>query len=193
MRRFLVPIMVVLVVAALPSLAQDKPELSARAGIGTDLNLGIAVGGGLGWILRFPGWPPVEAGIDLYYYHGVDSSQEMVGPSLNTYNDTTTLMVYAVSANLLHSYAPGQRGLYYITGLGLGAVSVDWIHQSPQDTSYNDSGDYTGGGLLINLGLAYAFGSGFELRLLAPILVFRGPLDTLGFSPMLNLAASLRF
>jgi len=193
MRRALLPFLAALVLAALPAPAQERPSLSARAGVGTDINLGIAVGGGIGWLVEFPGLPPVDFGLDLYYYHGVYSSQEQVGMSLNTYNDTTTLMVYAVSANFLHGFRPGERGFYYITGIGAGAVSVDWIHQSPQDPSYNDSGDYTGGGLLVNLGVAYAFGSGLEVRLLAPILVFNGPLDTLGFAPMLNLAAVLRF
>jgi len=173
--------------------AEDNPLFSLRAGIGTDINLGIAAGAGLGYLTEFSGLPPLEFGIDFYYYHGLDSSEELVGTSLNTYNDTTTLLVYAVIANFLHGYKPGTRGFYFITGIGAGAVSVDWIYQSPQDTSYNDSGSYTGGGLLVNPGIAYSFGGAFEIRLQAPILIFDGPLDTVGFAPMLNLAASLRF
>lgn len=193
MRRMFLGLAVFVAMAGAPAAAQDPPGFSARVGVGTDINLGLAVGGGAGYLVDFAGLPPVEFGIDLYYYHGTETSREQVGPSLNTYNDTTTLVVYAVTANFLHAYAPRTKGFYYLTGLGVGAVSVDWIHQSADDPSYNDSGDYTGAGLLVNLGLSYAFGSGFELRLQAPILVFDGPLDQVGFAPMLNAAAVLRF
>ena len=193
MKRLCGLFLIVLAGAGFAAAAEKDPVFSARAGVGTDINLGIAVGGGAGYLQRFQGMPPVDFGIDLYYYHGTSSSKEQVGTHLNTYNDTTTLMVYAVSANFLHNYHPGQKGFYFITGVGVGAVSVDWVHQSPQDASYNDSGDYTGGGLLLNLGATYAFGPGFELRLLAPILVFQGPLGAVGFAPMLNLAGVFRF
>jgi hypothetical protein len=193
MRNRLVFALAVLVLAVLPALAQEKGALSARAGLGTDINLGIAVGGGLGYLMEFPSLPPVDFGFDFYYSHSVANSQEMVGTSLNDYKDTSTLMVYAVSANLLYKYRPGARGFYFITGMGVGAVSVDWIHDSPQDASYRDSGKYTAAGLLVNLGAAYAFGTGLELRLAAPILVFNGPLGSVGFAPMLNLAAAMRF
>lgn len=169
------------------------PAFSARAGLGTDINLGVAVGGGLGWLKEFAGLPPVDFGIDFYYYHGTEVSEEQVGPSLNTYEDTTTLMVFAVSADFLHDYEAGSRGFYYLTGLGAAALSVEWVGFSADDISYNDSRDYASAGLLVKLGAAYAFGSGLELRLVAPILVFEGPQDSLGFAPMLNLAAALRF
>jgi hypothetical protein len=193
MRRILAFILIALAPAAIPASAQEGGALSARAGLGTDINLGIAVGGGLGYLMEFPGLPPVDFGFDFYYYHGVDSSQETVGAFLRHYNDTSTLMVYAVGANLLHGYRPGEAGFYFITGLGAGAVSVDWIHESPDDPTYNDSGDYIAAGLLVNLGAAYAFGTGLELRLAVPVLVFNGPLDTVAFAPMLNIAAALRF
>ncbi|MBL8966084.1 MAG: hypothetical protein JNG85_03685 [Spirochaetaceae bacterium] len=195
MRRTFFGLAIFLVLAGLPAAAaaESSPGFTARVGIGTDINLGLAVGGGAGFVVEFAGLPPAEFGVDLYYYHGTETSQEQVGPSLNTYHDTSTLVVYAVTANFLHSYAPRTRGFHYLTGFGVGAVSVDWIHTSTDDPSYNDSGDYTGAGLLVNLGLSYAFGSGFELRLQAPILVFDGPLDTVGFAPMLNAAAVLRF
>ena len=193
MKRLFGLFLIAVVGAAFATAVEKNPIFSARAGVGTDINLGIAVGGGVGYLQRFSGMPPVDFGIDFYYYHGTYSSKEQVSTHLNTYNDTTTLMVYAVSANFLYNFHPGQKGFYFITGVGAGAVSVDWVHQSPQDTSYNDSGDYTSGGLLLNLGATYAFGPGLEVRLLAPILVFSGPLGAVGFAPMLNLAAVYRF
>lgn len=183
----------ILILLSLFASAEDNPRFSIKAGIGTDINLGIATGGGLGFLMDSVSMNPLELGIDYYYYHGIDSSKEQVGSSLNTYNDTTTLRVYAVSANFLHGYQKGLNGFYLITGIGAGAVSVDWILESPQDTSYNDSGSFTGGGLLMNLGVSYAIGRGFEIRLLAPILMFQGPQDSVAFAPMLNLAAAMRF
>lgn len=186
-----------LALASLPAAAEESspqsPVFSARAGLGTDINLGVAVGGGFGWLKEFAGLPPVDFGIDFYYYDGTEISEEQVGPSLNTYEDKTTLMVFAVSADFLHGYEAGARGFYYLTGLGAAAVSVEWVGYSADDPSYNDSRDYASAGLLVKLGVAYAFGKGLELRLVAPILVFEGPQDSLGFAPMLNLAAALRF
>lgn len=193
MKKILCMIFAVLVLPAFPAVSKENPVFSVKAGIGTDVNLGIALGGGFGYLMEFSGMPPLEVDIDYYYYHGLDTSKEQVGNSLNTYNDTTTLRVFAVTANLLHGFQPEKAGFYFITGAGAGAVSLDWKHQSPEDTSYNDSGSSNGGGILVNLGAVYAFGRGFEIRLLAPILVFNGPLDTLGFAPMLNLTAALRF
>ena len=197
MRLKLLAALAVLALASLPAAAEEGspqgPVFSARAGLGTDINLGIAVGGGFGWLKDFPGLPPVDFGVDFYYYHGTERTEEMVSTFLRHYEDTTTLMVFAVSADLLHDYVAGRRGFYYLTGLGAAAVSVEWVGYSADDPSYNDSRDYASAGLLVKLGLAYAFGSGLELRLVAPILVFEGPQDSLGFAPMLNLAAALRF
>jgi hypothetical protein len=191
MKRFFGLFLVALAVAA-PAVAEGDPVFSARAGVGTDINLGIAVGGGVGYLQRFQGLPPVDFGLDLYYSHSVYSEQS--GAKNYTYTETTTLVVYAVTANFMHGYHPGQKGFYFHTGVGVGAVSVDWDHYSPQDTSgYNASGKYTGAGLLVNLGASYAFGSGLEARLQAPILVFNGPLGAVGFAPMLNLVAAMRF
>ena len=197
MRQTLLAALAVLALASLPAAAEEGspqgPSFSARAGLGTDINLGVAVGGGFGWLKDFPGLPPVDFGIDFYYYHGTERTEEMVSTFLRHYEDTTTLTVFAVSADLLHDYEAGRKGFYYLTGLGAAAVSVEWVGYSADNPSYNDSRDYASAGLLVKLGLAYAFGSGLELRLVAPILVFEGPQDSLGFAPMLNLAAALRF
>lgn len=162
-----------------------------HAGVGTDISLGLAFGGGVSYILMSGENSGMEFGLDLYYSHSdTTSTEEWNGYD---YRDVTTTIFFAVSYNNLFNYMPDKTGLYFLIGTGAGAASVSWEGSSTDDPSYNDSWDRIGGGFLVNLGLGWTFGNGFELRLQLPVMLIVGAFDSLLPVPMLNAAAGIRF
>lgn len=177
------------VTLAIAASAQGIEGIGVHGGVGTDVQLGLGVGGGASILLPNSGRTPIEVGLDFYYSNTSVTTHS--GTMNYAYTDDTVLSLFAVTADWLYSYEQGRKGIFYIAGIGAAGANVSWTHSSPQDTTYNDSGSYTGGGLLAVPGIGYAFGTGLELRLQLPILVVFG--ETTLFSPMLNLVAGYRF
>ena len=53
MKRLFGLFLIAVVGAAFATAVEKNPIFSPRAGVGTDINLGIAVGGGVGYLQRF--------------------------------------------------------------------------------------------------------------------------------------------
>ncbi len=166
---------------------QNSGKFSIKAGIGTDINLGLGYGGGIGFI--FPD-SKIELNVVLFGHHSEETTEEF-----NTYNETTDLFVYGIIADYLIGYSEEGSGVYGIVGFGFSAVSVEWEESSPTDVSLgtplpgggskqSDSG--TGGGSVINAGFGYSFGNKIHLRAEFPVIVsFAPPGESAGVAPTL--------
>lgn len=166
-----------------------------RAGVGTDINLGIAYGFGINKLFL----ERLEVGAYLYGSHSEETSEE----GMHEYDETTDVIVFGVLANFLGRYQQDTACLYYLGGFGLGIFSVDWEEESDTDTSLGDplpgggsrqSSDGTAVGTIFNLGLGYNFQSNFDLRFEIPIFVmFSAPGEASAFVPTFTLTAGYRF
>jgi hypothetical protein len=131
----------------------------------------------------------VELGFNFFFSSYNETSTD--GPYDYVYHDKATTLIFAVAGNALYNYDPQKSGVYTLTGIGAGGVNINWEKSSTDDPTYNDSGDDTGGSLIINLGVGGTFGNGFELRAQLPIFVTFTGLGTI-FSPALTIGAGLR-
>jgi hypothetical protein len=169
------PALLVLSLLFVPWLASAQLSgLGVHGGVGTDITLGLAVGGGVSFVLPGTKTPAVEVGADFFYHHSTETTSEQVGPALNEYTDTTTLYVFAVTANMLFRYTPKELGLYYLAGGGIGAMNASWVGQSEDDPTYNDTSEGTTAGLILNLGIGLTLPLGFDLRLQLPTFIVFG-------------------
>ena len=178
--------------------AEDM-SLGVHAGLGTDLNLGLGIGAKVSIIPSMYRGHPLELGAELFYSHSVEVSDN----GFNEYEETTNLVVFALMGNWLINYVPEQIGFYYIVGIGVAGISVDWRETSETDSSlgepYGTSGSQQSaegvtGGTILNLGAAYNLGDGFEIRLELPFLViFTAPGQASAVAPALTLMGGYRF
>lgn len=173
---------------SLPVFAKEISGFGFNAGAGTDITLGLAVGAGASYLMVKDPAMSVEIGFNVFYSSFKDYADV---ENNNTYYDSATTIIYAVAANALFNYDPQKAGIYTVVGLGAGGVSIDWQKWSIDDPSYNDSGDDTGGSMIINLGVGGTFGNGFELRLQLPIFATFTGYGTI-FSPALTAWAGIR-
>ena len=169
----------------------ETKAIGIYGGIGTDITLGLAAGGGVSYLLTDLTGLDMEIGGFLFYSYSVDTYTE--GSMDNEYTETTSMFLLAVLANILFSYPHQEPGVYFIAGAGAMATSIDWEIESDDDPTANDTWSGVGGGLLINLGMGYAFGGGFELRLQLPVFVVFAEYGAARFAPMFVLLAGFRF
>jgi len=180
----------------------EKPGLPGsfgiRAGIGTDvqLGLGIGIGASYAWFPKTTGMG-LEIGADLFYHKSKeeDSDEDYYA----TYDEETELTIFAVRANGLFNYYPSEGRAFFIAGFGFLAASVYWEEtQKPKDqpgTSrpYDDA-EGTSAGNIVNLGVGYAFKNGLEFRVETPLLYFY---NTSGgassFAPTITATIQYRF
>ncbi len=164
----------------------------ARAGIGTDISLGIAYGAGFNYRLK----DNMEMGLMIFGGKVSETSDN----GFNTYEETTKIFALAAQANWLFNHNPDETKLFFITGTGLAFISYDWEERSSTDTSLgtplpgggsmqeNSGGT---GGLLFNIGLGQTFGGPFDLRFEVPIMI---PFtEVVGVVPLFMLTAGYRF
>jgi len=201
MTRFLIPAMTILllVIAALsPAQAQTDPRIGLRAGVGTDINLGIAYGLGANYLLDLQ-QNAIELGV--VFFGG--SFDETTDEGFNTYEETTDIVVFGLLANYLIRYTPDTPGTFYVAGIGLASVSVEWEERSNTDSSLGtplpgggsmQSDDGSGGGTVFNLGIGRTFSKGIDVRLEMPVIVsFSSPEDASSVIPTLIVTAGIRF
>ena len=187
MKKWVVAVFI-LIISASAAYSQGK-TIGIHAGAGTDITLGLAVGGGASYLLTDLVGFDMEVGAFLFYSYSVDSYTEYG----NHYTETTSMFIFAVLSNFLFNYQGAEPGIFFIAGAGAAAMSVDWQIQSPDDSSANFTWDGVTGGLLVNIGLGGTFGGGFELRLQAPIFIVFTDYGGVKFAPMLVLLAGYRF
>ena len=73
--------------------------IGLHAGIGTDISLGLAFGGGLSYIFAKTEVVDIETGFDFFYSGSTEKTTENVGGYDNEYTDTTTVAIFSVIVN----------------------------------------------------------------------------------------------
>lgn len=185
-----------------PKSAQQAPQapghFGVRAGAGTDINLGVAFGAGGNYFIPNP-----MGGFELgaLFFGGLFNETSNNGT--HTYTERTTLFVFAALAEHLFNYATDRPSFFFIAGLGLAAIYVNWNESSRTDTSLGTP--LPGGGTQVtrtgatagtvfDLGVGYHFSIPLDLRLQIPvILTFSPPGGSPAVLPTLILTLGWRF
>ena len=180
------------------SSAGQSPRIGIRGGVGTDVNLGLAYGAGVNFLLDARG-NAIELGILLFG----GSFEETSDIGIYTYEETTDLFVFGLMANYLINYAPRESSLFFVVGMGLGAISVAWEEKSAKDTSLGtplpgggsmQSVDGSTAGTIFNLGVGGSFKNGVDVRAEVPvILAFGAPGDASAVIPTAIATIGYRF
>ena len=179
-----------------PASAQLPPGTwGARIGAGTDVTLGVAVGGQVNYRLE-RGTNHLEVGPMLYY-----ASSEETTVTSRTYIETTDLLVFGVMATWLFGYAPDAA--YFTAGVGLTGISVTWEERSPDDSSlgipFGPSGSFqqddgVAGGSVVSVGVGRTVGSSGDLRLELPMIIIWGaPGEASSVVPTATITCGFRF
>ena len=188
----------VLLLAAGPVVGQTPPQIGLRGGLGTDINLGLAYGLGVNFVRDVP---PNALELGVLLFGG--SFDETTDEGMHRYEETTDVFVVGLVANYLMGYTPRQPGLFFVAGVGLASVSVEWEERSATDTSLGpqlpgggsmQSDDGTTGGTVFNLGIGRSFANGMDLRAELPvILTFAPPGGASSVVPTLVATLGYRF
>ncbi len=197
MKRQLILVFILCVTLPSPVLAEaEEDRIGIRAGVGTDISLGLGFGGGINYYFVDE---QIEIGAELYIHSSTEESSEYG----NTYEESTDLLALALFANYLFGYSRDEGGLYALAGMGLAYLSVEWEESSPTDTSLgtplpgggsSQSADGSTAGLILNPGVGISFPVGVDVRLCAPLIVpFGAPGDTSVVIPTLTLTLGYRF
>jgi hypothetical protein len=122
---------------------------------------------------------------------------------IHRYEETTDIIVLGALANYLFSYRPRKSGIFYITGIGLALINVEWEERSEGDSSLGtplpgggskQSDDGSSAGAVLNLGIGLGFKNGLDLRVELPlILLFEAPGDASSVAPTFMLTLGYRF
>ena len=106
-------------------------------------------------------------------------------------------------ANYLTNYTPNLPGTYFVVGIGLAAVDIEWEESSATDISLGtllpDGGsmqtaDGSVGGSVFNLGVGQTFAGGLDIRVELPVIVsFSAPGDASAVIPLFTVTAGMRF
>ena len=129
--------------------------------------------------------------------------EESTDEGMHTYDETTDIAVFGVLANYLIGYKPKTSGSFFIAGIGLASVGIEWEERSATDVSLGpllpgggsmQSVDGSGGGTVFNLGYGRTFPSGLDLRFELPVIVsFAVPGEASAVIPTFIVTAGLRF
>ncbi len=102
-----------------------------RAGIGTDISLGIAYGAGFNYRLQ----ENMELGLVLFGGKFSESTEE----GIHIYDETTQIFAIGAQANWLFSHRPDETKPFFIAGTGLTFISSEYEQSSTTDTSLGAS------------------------------------------------------
>jgi hypothetical protein len=195
---FFVRIIFIVLVFPLTIFSSELPRIGVRGGLGTDINLGLAFGGGVNYMLDM-GQNPLELGVLVFYSHSTETSNN----GFNDYHETTDITVFGMMANYLIGYQVGVPGSFFVVGIGLGAMNVYWEEWSPTDESLGEllpeggsrqEDEGTAGGSVFNLGAGLSFSNGSDIRFEIPvILVFGEYGEASTVVPTFTLTAGMRF
>jgi hypothetical protein len=191
-------LLAILLIGVSATIGQTGPRVGLRAGVGTDIDLGLAYGAGGNYLLTFPK-NSLELGILLFGGSFEETSDE----GIHTYEETTDIFVFGAVANYLIGYQPDMTGTFFVVGTGLASVSVDWEERSDTDVSLGtplpgggsmQSADGSSAGSVFNLGIGQAFAGGFDIRFEVPvILTFSAPGEASSVVPTFIFTAGYRF
>jgi hypothetical protein len=186
------------VTAGEDAYGQPLKGLGVRAGIGTDIELGIAYGAEVNYTKEI-NFNALELG--LVFYGG--SFDEETDEGIHTYNEETTIFVAAALANFLFLYSMEKPGPYFVAGVGVGAISVDWEERSTTDTSLGpllpgggsmQSDEGTAAGSIINFGIGHRFSENLDIRGQVPtFFIASAPGDAASVVPTFTITVGYRF
>jgi len=191
---------IVLLVAPLVGSAAsfDSTRIGLRGGLGTDIGGSIAYGIGANYMLDINN-SPLELGLLVFGGRFTETTER----SIHTYNEVNNLLLFAIMANYLVNYLPEKSSTFFLAGVGLASVSVDWEESSPTDTSLGtplagggskQSEEGSGGGAVFNIGVGRTFSNALDARLEVPVIVtFSGPEKASSVIPTVMLTLGYRF
>lgn len=198
MKKLLSVLIVAAMFQGISAAAQTPVNIGLRGGLGMDISGGLAYGLGANYQLEVAG---IVTELGIHFYGSSSKVDKTTGP--NSYTETTNLLVFGCLANYLLNYSVNNPGLFFVGGVGLAAINVDWTESSPTDTSLGTPLPGGGskqnvtalaGGSVINLGLGYLFEGGFDLRFEVPtIFVFGAPGNAATVVPTFTLTGGYRF
>lgn len=167
-------IVLICVALAVPGAAYAGKAglVGVRAGVGTDIEGGIAYGAQVNYTL-FQKTNAIELGLAVFGGSFDEESTE----GGNTYFEETNIFVVGAIVNYLFRYDMALDGPYILAGVGVGSISVEWEERSDTDTSLGpplpgggsmQSEDASAAGMILNVGLGYRFTEMFDLRVQVP-------------------------
>ncbi len=193
---FLVGAAVMILMAG--SVNAQSNAFGIRAGLGTDISLGLAYGVGINYVLVYP-----QSSLELGVIYFGGSFDETTDEGIHTYEETTDLGVFGFMVNYLINYQPRKAGMFYIAGIGLASVYMEWEERSSTDESLGtplpgggsiQSEEGSGAGMTFNFGIGGIFSSGVDIRLELPfILTFAAPGGASSVIPTLIVTLGYRF
>lgn len=107
------------------ALDLTQAKTGFRGGLGTDISGGLAYGLGINKTLISDN-TGLESGVMFFRSNAEETSTET-----HTYVENTELTVLSFYTTILNNYTPNKAGTFYITGVGLGLMNVDWEESSP--------------------------------------------------------------
>ena len=178
--------------------AQKIGGIGVRAGVGTDINLGLAYGAEVNYA-KYLGRDAFELALGLYAGHSEEESDE----GIHTYTEETDVMVIAALVDYLFMYSLDEPGPYFVAGLGFGAVSVEWEERSDTDISLGtllpgggsmQSDDGSAGGTIVNFGIGHRFNEQLDIRAQLPtFFIFSAPGGASSVVPTFTITVVYRF
>lgn len=181
-----------------PAAAQvERGGMGLRAGVGTDITLGLAYGLEINYT-RVAGSGAFQLGVMGFGGRFSEDSQE----GCCTYHEETDVLVAAALANYLFAYT--QPGPYFVVGVGVGAIGVEWREESPDDISlgpslpgggsYQDA-DATAAGTIVNVGIGQRLSRRVDIRVQAPtfFMVSEAPGEASSVVPTFTVSLGYRF
>ena len=153
--------------------AQSTGRAGVRFGAGADPSGGVAFGGQVDYTL-LQGVNAFEVGLGAFG----GKFEEDNNNGFNDYHEETNLIVIAALANYLFRHGSETGGPYFVTGVGVGGVTVEWREESPTDTSLGSSlpggsgsfqeEDGTVAGFILNAGIGHRFNEQVDIRAQVP-------------------------
>ena len=198
MKKLTIAITVIIACVCTLGAGTAYAQFGIRGGIGTDLSGGIAYGVGANYLIA-ANTNFLELGLSFFGGQFKETTDE----GIHTYEEKTDVVVIGMMANYLAGYQPRGSKAFFVAGIGLGSISMDWEESSNTDTSLGtpiagggsmQSESGSGGGIIFNLGGGYSFSSPLDLRFEVPIFVtFAAPDRASSVIPTFILTAGYRF
>ena len=171
MKKYITSLFLIFLFLSNSSYSQNiNGSFGIRGGLGTDINLGLAYGIGINYLLPKTNF---EFTVVIFGNHTKETTQEFY-----TYDETTDIFVFGVLGNYLIGYNRNEPGVYGIAGFGFSGIGVNWEETSSGDPSLGtplpnggskQSESGTAGGSVINVGGGYSFGQ-VNLRAEFPVI-----------------------
>ena len=196
--RVLFVVVLVSMIAGNINAESVSPKIGIRGGAGTDVNGGLAYGAGINYMLSYSSGG-LEIGIMLFGGNFEESTTE----GIHTYDETTDLFIFSLMANYLIGYQSETPSTFFVLGIGLASINVEWKEESKTDSSLGtplpgggsmQDADGSTSGTVFNIGVGKSFSGNFDFRVEIPTIVtFSSVGESSSVIPTFILTAGIRF